>query len=126
MRFLVSPICFLAVICTPLAAGQHGTAEGGYYSSNYHGDIWTGTLTAIDHEKDSITLTYEHKGKSETFTGVFKHPLEVVDEDGHPSKVRIHLQTGDRITAYYIVQGPKDSKENLIFRIKLLPPDNKH
>ena len=43
----------LAVICAtnPIAVAQHGTAEPGLYTFDYHGDTWTGTLTAVDHEK---------------------------------------------------------------------------
>jgi hypothetical protein len=107
---------------SPIAIAQHGEAENGLYTLDFHGDTWTGTLTAVDHEKDAITLTYEHKGKSETFTAVLKHPLEVVDPNGQPAKA--HLQLGDSLTAYYI--NGKKSKgvvtDNLIFKIKLLPP----
>jgi hypothetical protein len=108
----------------PLALAQHGQAEGGYYALDYHGDTWTGALTAVDHEKDAITLTYEHKGKTETFTGVFQHPLEVVDQYDRPAKA--HLQLGDSLTAYY-VNGKKNKgvvADNLIFKIKLQPAPN--
>ena len=120
MVLVVAGAVFLA--SSPIAIAQHGEAEAGYYGLDYHGDTWTGTLTAVDHEKDAITLTYEHKGKSETFTAVLKHPLEVVDQNGQPAKA--HLQLGDSLTAYYI--NGKKSKgvvtDNLIFKIKLLPP----
>jgi hypothetical protein len=125
--------CF--VIHDPVAVAQHGDAEAGFYTFDYHGDTWTGTLTALDHERDAIRLTYEHKGKSENFTGVFKHPLEVMDQDGRPAKGQTHLQIGDSLTVYYIAQGrnysmseddgkrPKRvATDNLIFKIKLLPP----
>jgi len=124
----------VVVLAVPQFA-QHGTAEAGLYTFDYHGDTWTGTLAAVDHEKGAITLEYEDKGKAESFTGIFKHPLEVVDQDGQPTKTRTHLQVGDRLTAYYIAQGSKysmrgdDGKrhanvadDNLIFKIKLLPP----
>ena len=94
----------------------------------------------MDHDRDAITLTYEHKGQSESFTGVFKRPLEVVDQDGQHTKSKTHLQIGDYLTVYYIARGLKytmredDGKrhtrvadDNLIFKIKLLPPPkNQH
>ncbi len=92
-------------------------------------------MGSVNHEKDAITLEYEHKGEVKTFTGVFKHPLEVVDQDGKPAKTQSHLQIGDQLTVYYIAQGLKYSmreddgkrhtyvaSDNLIFKIKLLPP----
>ena len=131
--FVVSLTCY--VTYDPIAVGQHGEAESGLYTFDYHGDTWTGTLTAVDHERDAITLTYEHKGKVENFTGVFKRPLEVVDQDGRPTKAQTHLDIGDRLTAYYIAQGRNysmkedDGKrhkrvaaDNLVFKLKLLPP----
>ena len=115
---------------------QHGKApESGLYTFDYHGDIWTGILDSMDHEKDAITLKYEHKGEVESFTGVFKHPLEVVDQDGKSTKTQTHLQIGDQLIVYYIAKGLKYSmreddgkrhtyvaSDNLIFKIKFLPP----
>jgi hypothetical protein len=127
----------LAVLTSsdPIAVAQHGEAEAGLYTFDYHGDTWTGILASVDHEKDAITLEYEHKGKVESFTGVFKHPLEVVDQDRKTTKTQTHLQIGDQLTAYYIARGLKytmredDGKrhtyvasDNLVFAIKLLPP----
>lgn len=128
------------VVHNPIAVAQHGEAEAGLYTFDYHGDIWTGILASVDHEKDAITLEYEHKGKIESFTGVFKRPLEVVDQDGQPTKTQTHLQIGDSLTVYYIAQGRNysmredDGKrhkrvatDNLIFKIKLLAsPKHKH
>jgi hypothetical protein len=119
---LVAALLVFLAAPGPVAIAQHGQAEGGYYALDYHGDTWTGALTAVDHDKGAITLTYEHKGKTESFTGVLKHPLEVVDQNDRPAKV--HLQIGDAITAYYI-NGKKNKDvvtDNLIFKIKLLPP----
>jgi len=126
----------LFVAPSRIAVAQHGKApESGLYTFDYHGDIWSGTLGSVNHEKDAITLEYEHKGEVKTFTGVFKHPLEVVDQDGKPAKTQSHLQIGDQLTVYYIAQGLKYSmreddgkrhtyvaSDNLIFKIKLLPP----
>ena len=139
MRFRTIGICLFIFSCGLSTAAQHGTAEAGLYTFNYHGDTWTGTLTAIDHAKDAFTLTYEHKGKTENFTGVLKRPIEIVDADGEPTKTQTHIQIGDSLTVYYIAQGRKYSmkkedgkrhedvaNENLIFKIKLLPPPKKH
>jgi len=133
LLFAATLICYFAFDSTALA--QHGEAEAGLYTFDYHGDTWTGTLSAVDHEKDAITLIYEHKDKTENFTGILKRPLEVVDENGQPTKAQTHLNIGDRITVYYIAQGRNysmredDGKrhkrvaaDNLVFKIKLLPP----
>ena len=118
------------------AAAQHDKApEPGLYTFDYHGDIWTGILVSVDHEKNAITLEYKHKGKVESFSGVLKRPLEVVDQDGQPTKTQTHLQIGDYLAVYYIAQGLKYSmreddgkrhthvaSDNLVFKIKLLPP----
>lgn len=120
----------------PFAVAQHAKApEAGLYTFDYNGDIWTGTLTSVDHERDAFTLTYEHKGDSENFTGVLKRPVEIVDQDGQPIKTQTRIQIGDNLTVYYIAQGLKytmreeDGKrhthvasDNLIFKVKLLPP----
>ena len=64
LKFAVPMVVFFAV-SRPIAIAQHGGAEDGYYALDYHGDTWTGTLSAVDHDHDrvAITLTYEHKGK---------------------------------------------------------------
>ncbi len=124
---------FLLVLVFHVSAtGQHGKAEPGFYNFDYHGDLWTGEITSFDPATRTLNLRYEHKGKVETFTGVLKPPVHFVDEQGNTLGPQVHVEAGDRITAYYIAKGLKypvkegDKKreevanDNLIFRIKLL------
>jgi hypothetical protein len=138
MSIRVVAICVFMLAAVVLAAGQHGTAEPGFYGLNYNGDTWTGTIASFDRDKGIITLTYEHKGKVQTSTGVIKPPLQVVDEKGNAAPAQVRVQVGDRLTAYYMAKGQKYSvkegskrhdevaDDNLIFEIKLLPPLTKH
>ena len=117
-----------------LALAQHGTADQGYHRYGYRGDIWTGTVTSVDHDQGTITLEYEHKGKVENFTGTLKPPLQVLDVQGNQAKPPIHIQAGDRMTVYYVSQGLKYTTQvegkrhdevatdNWIFEIRFLPP----
>jgi hypothetical protein len=134
MSFRVTGTILLTLVFSFYAAAQHGEAEGGFYNFNYHGDIWTGEMTAFDQAAGTITLTYEHRGKVETFAGVIKPPVQVIDKSGNRSPAQVHLKVGDRITVYYIKEGLKYSTKeggkehtevansNLIFQIKLLDP----
>ena len=63
-------IVFIALVAHASVAQQSKTPESALYTFDYHGDIWTGTLASVDHEKDGITLQYEHKGTSESFSAV--------------------------------------------------------
>lgn len=117
------------------AFGQHGTAGPGLYTFNYHGDTWTGVISALDVKSRTITLTYETKKKRETFDAVLQDPLriEVLDSD---RRIKLDdFKVGDRVFAYYIAKGQKRpavdkngkkmeivADSNIIFRIDLLPP----
>lgn len=124
---------FLVTGATPIAFGQHGYAENGLYNFNYKGDMWTGEITAFDKAAKSLTLTYEHKGKVQTFTRVIKPAVHVVNQDDQnvdPTTVRVKV--GEKITVYYVKEGDKYpvengtkqhdevAKANIIFKIKLL------
>ena len=133
MSSRIAILAFALAYC-PFALGQHGQAEPGFYTFDYHGDTWTGEITAIDHAKAVLTLTYKHKDKLETFRGVIKPPLQVIDKDGNRAPAQVRVKVGDRITAYYIKEGSRYSTKdggkthyevadaNLIFQIKLLGP----
>ena len=126
------------MLCVVLLGGSWALAQHGNDSSlhryGYRGDIWTGTVTSLEHDTGTITLEYEHKGKVENFTGVLKPPLQVLDVHGEAAKPPIHIQAGDRMMVYYVVKGLKYTTEvegkrhdevatdNWIFEIKFLPP----
>jgi hypothetical protein len=116
MSFRIAQILVLVLACTFLAPAQHGDAGSGYWPLNYHGDTWTGIVSSFDQGTGTITLTYEHKGKTENFTGVIKPPIQVLDKDGKRVGSGVRINVGDRITAYYM----KIEKANSIFQVKLL------
>lgn len=128
MRSLVLAVMAF-VAAGPFASAQHGKAEeSGLYSFNYRGDTWTGIVASVDASTRGITLTYDHKGKHDEFTGVLKPPIEIVDKDGKPSNVR-RINNGDKIEIYYLPKGMKVHEykkpdyvadANLIFKIKIL------
>jgi hypothetical protein len=132
MSFRVAGLLALTLTCGNFAAAQHGDAGPGYYRFNYHGDTWTGEISSFDQAAGVLTLKYEHKGKTETFTGMLKPPVQVTDKEGNPAPAQVRVKVGDRITVYYIKEGlkypakesGKDHNEvasaNLIFQIKLL------
>jgi hypothetical protein len=133
MRFrLVVPL-LIALSVASAAFGQHGQADSGLYNFNYNGDTWTGKVTEFDKASKSLTLTYEHKGQTGTFTGLIKPAIHFVNKDGQdvdPATVRVNI--GDQMTVYYIKEGLKYpvmdgtkprvevAKANIIFKIKPL------
>ena len=70
-------------------------------------DSWQGIVKSVDNSANTITLEYEHKGKVESFTGVFKPPMEITAKDGNPAKPPIHIQVGDKLLVHYFRQGAK-------------------
>jgi hypothetical protein len=135
MSFRIAEILALTLACSLFAPAQQGKAESGFYTWNYHGDTWTGTISSFDQGNGALTLVYEHRGKVENFTGVIKPPVQVLDKNGNRVSDQVRVKVGNRITAYYIKEGLKynmrqeDGKRhdevanaNLIFQIKLLDP----
>jgi hypothetical protein len=116
MPFRIAQTLILALACSLFTLAQHGDAGSGYWPMNYHGDTWTGIISSFDQGTGAITLTYEHKGKTENFNGVIKPPIQVLDKDGKRLASGVRINVGDRITAYYM----KVEKANSIFQVRLL------
>lgn len=131
----VAVLSFIFASCC-IAFGQHNLDDF-KIGSTVPRDNWTGTVKSVDHDKSMITLEYAHKNKVESFTGVLKPPVGVVDQYGNPVKPPIHIQAGDRLLVHYIKEGAKYStdeggkrhdevaKENLIVQIKFLAAKDK-
>jgi hypothetical protein len=114
-----------------LAIAQHNT-EPLKIGSTAPRDSWQGTVKSLDNASSTITLEYEHKGKIESFTGVFKPPMEIIDKNGNPAKPPVHIQVGDKLLVHYYRQGAKYSsvvggkrhdelaEANLIVRIRFM------
>ena len=132
MKLRFAGVLWFMVACGCLAFGQHNT-DNAKPGSSLPRDTWTGTVTSLDHDTGSLTIEHAHKGKAETFTGILRPPIQVMDQYGSPVKPPIQIQTGARLIVHYIAQGAKYStndggtrqeqvaKENLIVRIDFLP-----
>jgi hypothetical protein len=133
MRSRLAALLLVVVVCSGVALAQHAT-EPFVFGSSAPRDSWTGTVKSLDHDKGIVTMEYEHKGKTESFVGTIKPPLDIFDKDGNHAKPPIHIQQGDRLTVHYFKEGAKYSSQeggkrheevasaNLITQIKFLAP----
>jgi hypothetical protein len=118
----------LCVLLPAVGQAQHGTAENGYYPMNYHGDTWTGVVSATNDETREITLTYTRRDKTETFVGVLEVGHKVKSNDGSAHELKVsEIPLGTRLKVYYLerdrkIEGRK-VKFNEIFRIIRAPKD---
>lgn len=102
------------------ALGQHRVAPNGYYPANYHGDTFTGEVTAAN--GDEITLTYTKGKKTQTFVGRFETACNVPKADRSPQKLgATDFPKGTVLVAFYNAVSKKVDnkkiKENLIFAV---------
>ncbi len=111
MKLRFAGVLWFMVACGCLAFGQHNT-DNAKPGSPLPRDTWTGTVTSLDHDTGSLTIEHAHKGKAETFTGILRPPIQVMDEYGSPVKPPIQIQTGARLIVHYIAQGAKYSTNN--------------
>ena len=128
MRKVVLTIA-LVLLCSGIAAAQHGTAEPDYYPTGFHGDTWSGDVTAANEDTREFTLTYTKGDKSETFVGVLPAGYTVKMKDGRDYVVKVTELIGMRLKAYYITRTTKDAtgakgKTYEVFKIKFIPKKN--
>jgi len=133
MKSRLAALLLVVAVCSGIALAQHAT-EPFVFGSSTPRDTWTGTVKSLDHDKGIVTMEYEHKGKTESFVGTIKPPLDIFDKDGNRAKPPIHIQAGDRLTVHYVKEGSKYSTQeggnqheevastNLIKQIKFLAP----
>lgn len=111
----------LVLLWSGLLLGQHGTAPSGYYPFGYHGDTWTGELTAQNDTTREITLQYTNKKKNkvETFTGVLADNLKTKHEDGSVHMLKpSDIPVGTRLKVYYMPKTKKvDGKKTKLYEI---------
>lgn len=118
----------LILLCTGIAAAQHGTAEPGYYPSGFNGDTWTGEVTAVTEDTREFTLTYTKGTETRTFVGVLPKGYTVKMKDGRDYEIKMTELMGMRIRAYYITKKKKDAtgaktETHEVFKIKFFPKD---
>ena len=133
MKSRLAALLLVVAVYSGVALAQHAT-EPFVFGSNAPRDSWTGTVKSLDHDKGIVTMEYEHKGKTESFVGTIKPPLDIFDKDGNHAKPPIHIQMGDRLTVHYYKEGSKYPTQeggkrhdeiastNLITQIKFLEP----
>ncbi|MGH9432760.1 MAG: hypothetical protein ACRD3T_14550 [Terriglobia bacterium] len=100
----------LLLTVNAVAQPQYGTAENGYWPMGYHGDTFTGVVTAADDASRSITLTYTNpkNGKTETLTASFKKGYMARWSDGSNHQVKpSDFKIGSHLKIYYTTQEHK-------------------
>lgn len=125
MRKLVLGMSILLLLPL-LAHAQQGTAESGYWPMGFRGDTWTGVVSATNDATREITLTYEKKNKTQTFTGVLEEGYTVRTRDGSPHLLKAsEIPVGTKLKVYYMarehkIEGRKVKYYEIIrlFRVK--------
>src|SRR5215211_204658 len=114
----------IIILFSGVVVGQKGTAEPDYYPQNYHGDIWTGIVMAINEDTREFTLSYKKKDKEETFVGVLPKGYTHKMADGKDHEITLDSLMGMELRAYYIAKTKTVSdqkiKYNEVFKIKIL------
>jgi hypothetical protein len=128
MRHLLNR-CVRALLCCGLVASvfarvvsaQYGSAPNNYYPVGYHGATFTGTIAQTNNE--TITLTYTHGNKTDTFEGYVAAPCNL------PSSRTTIVKKGAVITVFYEVETIKingqKQKKNRILAISFKEVDGK-
>jgi len=117
-RILV--LSFITLIIFELAFAQK--------VSTVLGDAWTGEVVASNDNTREITIAYEVKGKSETFTGVLNEGYSVKMKDGTSHTLKVsEIPIGSRIRVFSKTKdqdiGGRKVKLNLIWRVDFLGKD---
>ena len=86
------------------------------------GDAWTGEVVTTDDSTREITIKFEEKGKTETFTGVLVEGYQVKMKDGSSHELRVsEIPAGTRVRVFYKTKrqevGGKKVEINTISRI---------
>jgi hypothetical protein len=123
---LAGAFLFLAGV----AQAQHGTAPGGYYPLNYHGDTWTGTVTAVSDQTREIVLSYSDKDKTEVFTGLLQAGYKIKLKNGSMKELKpSDIPIGAQLFVYYTVDVKKVDGKRVktyeIFKLTQLLDDRK-
>jgi hypothetical protein len=100
-----------------LALAQYGTAPSGYYPPNYAGSTFTGVV--VDATDDQITMTQDHKGKVESFTGRVETNCSIPKGDGSPQQIGSTVPSFDAIDGFFRtvskdIGGQKEKYNQLI------------
>jgi hypothetical protein len=118
ITFVIATMIFLFAAEHTFA--QHGVAPDAYYPYNYNGDIFTGKVSSAEEDKQSITLVYESRKKTENFTGSLQKPCTVPSRNGQQMRVS-DIPLGTEATVFYTLStrevGGQKLARNSIFAI---------
>ena len=118
----------IVLLLSAVMAAQQGTAPNNYYPVGYSGSIFTGKV--VQATDDSITLSYVHGGKTDTFEAYATAPcnLPVSKTATRPAPLSI-VQTGAVVTVYYetrtVKVGGRKQKKNQVIGISFLEVNGK-
>ena len=118
MRDALAVVLGLAFL-VPAALAQYGNAPNNYYPANYGGATFTGTVSA--NRDDQVTLTFEAKGKVETFVGRLERSCAVPSKSGR-GMTAADFPLGTEVTAFFNKETKKKNdgekaKENVIIAV---------
>ena len=135
MTHPISKAAFVVLVCiaffivsTETSWTQYATAPNGYYPVGYTGATFTGTV--MERSADTITLTYRHGSKTDTFVGRVDAPCHFPSSKTEITRMNLlTIPMGSVITAFYEsktvkVEGTK-LRENRIFGISFREMDGK-
>jgi len=111
----------LCVILSATAASAHyGTAPNGYYPGSYNGAIFTGQV--VQSTDDTISLTYSHGSKTDSFTGRVTVACHFPSSKDTLTPMPLtQIPVGSVITVFYdpktIKVGGQKQKENRMIAI---------
>ena len=110
-------LSFISLIVFELAFSQK--------VSTVLGNAWTGQVVARNDNTREITIAYEVKGKSETFTGMLNEGYSVRMKDGTSHTLKVsEIPIGSRIRVSSKTKdqdiGGRKVKLNLIWRVDFL------
>lgn len=107
----------MLLLCGVVSA-QYGTAPNNYYPDSYDGVTFTGTVVSAT--QDTITLSYTHGNRTDTFEGYVTAPCNLPETRTTTRPTPLSgVPTGAVITAFYEtktikVAGRKEKKNHII------------
>jgi hypothetical protein len=116
-------LLIVAILALPLAAlyAQHGTSPEGL-------DTWTGQISALNHEKQEITLTDTIKKSGKSIVATL--PKEEVKQGDRPHGIQMSdLEVGQVVRFTYMKMDYKEDgkkiSRNLIISIEIVSPSKR-
>lgn len=118
----------VVLLLSTVVGAQRGTAPNNYYPVGYNGSIFTGKV--VQTTDDSITLSYAHGSKTDTFEAYATAPCNLPATKTSTRPVPLSkVQTGAVVTIYYETRtlrvGGRKQKRNEVVGISFLEVNGK-